>query len=310
MTVRPFLPLVLLSLGCGCRDNPWGVEGGPMVVSRLELTDDGGRVDWCHESDLIAFDREDEEGDMEVYTIQPDGTGETCVTCDMNQFSRGIRGQPDWHPGCESMLIAVRNEHYEGTRFEHPAWGINDDLWLIAADGSWARQMVETPALGAVLHLADARGERHLPYDEMHVAYRQTALWPGELIVRVRFPVPEPDSVQAFEKVGTRAAQAISKVVVAFAAGRDGSRLCDVRLAAGSVAAVPLRLTGAERALEGVVPDEQAADAACDAARAAVTPLDDVRSTAAYRTWVLGRVVRRMVLDAGATADAPILDER
>ncbi len=152
MTVRPFLPLVLLSLGCGCRDNPWGVEGGPMVVSRLELTDDGGRVDWCHESDLIAFDREDEEGDMEVYTIQPDGTGETCVTCDMNQFSRGIRGQPDWHPGCESMLIAVRNEHYEGTRFEHPAWGINDDLWLIAADGSWARQMVETPALGAVLH--------------------------------------------------------------------------------------------------------------------------------------------------------------
>lgn len=164
--------------------------------------------------------------------------------------------------------------------------------------------------LGAELHLADARGERHLPYDEMHVAYRETALRPGELIVRVRFPVPEPGSVQAFEKVGTRAAQAISKVVVAFAAGRDGSRLCDVRLAAGSVAAVPLRLTGAERALEGVVPDEQAADAACDAARAAVTPLDDVRSTAAYRTWVLGRVVRRMVLDAGAIADAPILDER
>jgi CO/xanthine dehydrogenase FAD-binding subunit len=117
--------------------------------------------------------------------------------------------------------------------------------------------------------------------------------------VRVRLPVPAAGSVQFFTKVGTRAALAISKVVVAFAAGRDGDRLEGVRIAAGSVAPVPLRLGPAEQACEGRRAVTETADAAAEAARGAVRPLSDVRSEAGYRRWVLGRVVRRMILDAG-----------
>ncbi|HEX2163678.1 MAG TPA: FAD binding domain-containing protein, partial [Thermoanaerobaculia bacterium] len=80
-------------------------------------------------------------------------------------------------------------------------------------------------ALEAVAVLAGPDGERELPYDRFHVAYRETALLPGELIVRFRLPDPPPGSRQAFRKVGTRKAQAISKLVVAGVGtvGGDGS---------------------------------------------------------------------------------------
>jgi xanthine dehydrogenase small subunit len=71
-----------------------------------------------------------------------------------------------------------------------------------------------------------------------------------------------------------------------------------VRVGAGSVAATPVRLCAAEAALEGAVPDAPAAGRAGAAAAGEVTPIDDVRSTAAYRRAILGRVVRRMVLEA------------
>jgi hypothetical protein len=152
--MRCFLLAIAIasSAACSHRDLVWGQEGGPMVVERTLITEDGGRVSWCHEADLIAFDREYEDGGMDVYTVRPDGTDERCVTCDAPGLPTGIRGQPAWHPGCDYMLLAVQGQHYGGTRFEHVAWGIHDDLWAVAADGSWAELLVEVPWLGATLH--------------------------------------------------------------------------------------------------------------------------------------------------------------
>lgn len=155
--------------------------------------------------------------------------------------------------------------------------------------------------LGAELVLAGPQGERRLPYSAFHRGYRQTALRPGELIVRVRLPFPRANAVGAFKKVGTREAQAISKVVVAFHATRLQGRLYSVRLAAGSVAAVPLRLLGAEQVCEGEVPDAELAERVGLTAASEVEPIDDVRSTASYRRRTLGRVVRRMLLDTIGT---------
>jgi CO/xanthine dehydrogenase FAD-binding subunit len=152
-------------------------------------------------------------------------------------------------------------------------------------------------ALGAELVVASARGERRLAYDAFHTGYRQSALAPGELIVRVRVPRARPRAVGAFRKVGTRAAQSISKVVVAFAAERDGASLRHVRLAAGSVAPTPVRLGPAEAACEGATVSLELAERAAALAASAVSPIDDVRSTAEYRRWVLGQVVRRMIVD-------------
>lgn len=158
-------------------------------------------------------------------------------------------------------------------------------------------------ALDARLILHGPHGPRELPYDGFHSGYRTTALRPGELIVRIRIPRPAATARQAFKKVGTREAQAISKVVVAMKANSAGGVLSGVRVAAGSVAATPVRLLHTESALEGCLPDAAAADAAADAARSEIQPLDDVRSSARYRRWVLGNVIRRMVL--GMPQQAP-----
>lgn len=155
-------------------------------------------------------------------------------------------------------------------------------------------------ALEAVVLVAGPGGEREIPYRDFHVGYRETALDRDELVVGVRLLEPPEESRQAFAKVGTREAQAISKVVVAMVGRVVEGRVDLLRLAAGSVAATPVRLAAAEASGLGL-PVTQAAEAAGEAAAAEVEPIDDVRSTAEYRRAVLGRVVRRMVLGLSET---------
>ncbi|HKV08151.1 MAG TPA: xanthine dehydrogenase family protein subunit M [Thermoanaerobaculia bacterium] len=155
-------------------------------------------------------------------------------------------------------------------------------------------------ALDAVVVAAGARGEREIPYAGFHTAYRKTALEPGEIVARVRLPHLPEGSVQVFRKVGTREAQAISKVVAALVGRISDGRIAELRLAAGSVAATPVRLRAAEEAVRGMAPGSEAADLAGREAAREVTPIDDVRSTAEYRRFALERVVRRMVLSLGS----------
>ncbi|HET9211186.1 MAG TPA: xanthine dehydrogenase family protein subunit M [Thermoanaerobaculia bacterium] len=152
-------------------------------------------------------------------------------------------------------------------------------------------------ALDAVVVAAGPEGLREIPYSEFHTGYRQTALRPGEIVARVRLPYLPSSAVQAFRKVGTREAQAISKVVVALAGRIEERRIADLRLAAGSVAAVPVRLRAAEEAVRERNLGPETADLAGREAAREVTPIDDVRSTADYRRFALERVVRRMVME-------------
>jgi xanthine dehydrogenase small subunit len=137
-------------------------------------------------------------------------------------------------------------------------------------------------ACDAVVVLRAASGERRVPLTGFYTGYRATVMRPDELIVAIE--VPHARGRQFFRKVGTRAAQAISKVVVAGV--RDG----DVaRIAVGSVAPTVVRLHATERALaEGASIDDAMA-----ALREEIHPIDDVRSTAAYRLQVTENVVRR-----------------
>lgn len=151
-------------------------------------------------------------------------------------------------------------------------------------------------ALDAKLVLVGPQGRRTVEYASFHTGYRKTLLAPDELIERVLIPAPTP-TIQEFRKIGTRAAQAISKVVVALAATRDGARLRNVRVALGSVAATPLRLAAVEALLEGDTLSTALADRAAALVEATIQPIDDVRSTAEYRRHVAGRVVRRVLLD-------------
>jgi xanthine dehydrogenase small subunit len=178
--------------------------------------------------------------------------------------------------------------------------------WQIQNRATLGGNMVNASPAGdslPVLLVLDARivvagpdGFREIPYSAFHTGYRKTALEPGEIVARIRLPRPAPGTVQVFRKVGTREAQAISKVVVALAARIVDGRIADLRLAAGSVAATPVRLRAAEESVRRMPPGPEAAVRAGRAAADAVTPIDDVRSTAEYRRFALERVVRRMVL--------------
>ena len=156
-------------------------------------------------------------------------------------------------------------------------------------------------ALDAELVLGSAGGERSVPAAAFWPSYRTTARRDDELLLRIRIPRVDGRQVR-FRKIGTRRAQAISKVVMALAwrsAGVDAP-WTDVRLALGSVAATPIRATATEATLEGHRPTRETADAARDALEAEIQPIDDVRSTADYRRAVAGRVLHRLIRDAGA----------
>lgn len=152
----------------------------------------------------------------------------------------------------------------------------------------------------ALLEVAGPGGTRLIPADAFWTGYRETALAPGELLVSVRIPLVPGRQVR-FRKVGTRRALAIAKVVVAVAwqdGDAAGAGWHAVRVALGSVAERPMRAARTEAVLEGHVPGPSLATAAAAAVQGEITPIDDIRSTAAYRRAVAGRILRRIVLDA------------
>jgi carbon-monoxide dehydrogenase medium subunit len=155
-------------------------------------------------------------------------------------------------------------------------------------------------ALDAELVAGGLAGERSIPAAAFWPDYRVTAVNADELLIRIRIPIVA-DRRQRFRKVGTRRAQAISKVVIALSWTEEPAHRAwrDVRLALGSVAATPIRARATETALEGAPPTSDTADRAAATLAAELEPIDDVRSTAAYRREVATRVLRRLVRDAG-----------
>jgi len=155
----PFASGLFVAIVLGCLSHQTAVSDsvaedqlGKIVVSRRTLTAQGGRVDCCAANNLIAFDRMTGSDSSEVFVIRPDGSAERCITCNIPGLQEGIRGQPVWHPSGEFLVIQVQGKFYKGSRFEFVSWGIHNDLWLIAANGQWAQQLIETEYLGASLH--------------------------------------------------------------------------------------------------------------------------------------------------------------
>jgi CO/xanthine dehydrogenase FAD-binding subunit len=155
-------------------------------------------------------------------------------------------------------------------------------------------------ALDATMVCGSSRGERTVAADAFWPAYRETALAPDELLLRIRVPLAAGRETR-FRKVGTRRAQSISKVVLALGwldAGPE-QPWTDVRLALGSVAPTPIRARATEAVLEGALPTPATANLAAQTVAAEIHPIDDVRSTAEYRRLVAARVLHRLIREAG-----------
>jgi xanthine dehydrogenase small subunit len=129
-------------------------------------------------------------------------------------------------------------------------------------------------AAEATLVLQSAGGTRRVPFTTFYAGYRRTVMRSDELLVAIE--VPPVEGRQWFRKVGTRAAQAISKVVMA------AIRAPHPRIALGSVAPTVVRVPRTEAVLAsgGSVEEAQAV------LQTEIEPIDDLRSTAAYRRRV------------------------
>jgi len=139
----------------------------------------------------------------------------------------------------------------------------------------------------ADLILVSVRGERRIPYRTFHTGYKKTLLAPDELIHSICISRNLKGYMSYAKKVGARNAQAISKVVFAAMARISNAIVEDVRLAAGSVGPIPIRLTGTELALAGHAIDNPLLETAGKVMAEEIQPINDIRSTAEYRTAVL-----------------------
>jgi CO/xanthine dehydrogenase FAD-binding subunit len=143
----------------------------------------------------------------------------------------------------------------------------------------------------ADLLLLSARGQRRIPYVEFHTGYKKNNLAADEIISAIVLKPQFAGYYSYSRKVGTRNAQAIAKLCLAGLGKIGGNGIEDVRLAIGSMAVTPLRLRRTEEALRGRAWSPALAREARQSLEAEVAPIDDIRSSAAYRLQVAGNLL-------------------
>lgn len=141
-------------------------------------------------------------------------------------------------------------------------------------------------AYDAQLELASTSGARWLPYQGFHTGYKDMLIRPQELLTRIRLPRPVRGPQHYYRKVGTRKAQAISKVCFAASARMKGGEIADLRIALGSVAPIPIRCFATESVLRNQRVDRATIERGRQELAKEIAPIDDIRSTRDYRLQV------------------------
>lgn len=154
-------------------------------------------------------------------------------------------------------------------------------------------------AYDATVTLLSVRGERTIPYREFHLGYKKICVDPDEILYSISVPRSYSGWPQYIRKVGTRNAQAISKIALAGVALVQQQKIEEIRIGAASLADRPLRCAGAEDAIRGrsLAPEE--IDETIRVGRAALAreakPIDDIRSTAMYRSAVAANLLEEFL---------------
>lgn len=214
-------------------------------------------------------------------------------------------GEDAIHIGAGSTFTDIRN---------HPV--ILEEFPLLARAASWTGSIANQnratiggnivnaspaadspPALlvyEAELTLISAGHRRTLPYDAFHLAYKKIDLAPHELVHSIQLPRTK-DYEQYIRKVGPRNAQAISKIALAGLARVVDRRIAEIRLGAASLCETPIRLSRTEKSLvDKAITPESIRDAKA-ALASEVKPIDDIRSTAIYRTAVAANLLEEFL---------------
>lgn len=150
-------------------------------------------------------------------------------------------------------------------------------------------------AFDAEIEIQSRRGSRRISIHSFYSGYRQTILDDDELIVAVLLPKLREGERSSFIKVGTRRAQAISKVMLGARWRVSGGVIEDIALSYGSVAPTVIRAGAAETALRGQTPTPATIGLAIEALDRDIRPISDLRSTAQYRRRVAENLLARLI---------------
>jgi CO/xanthine dehydrogenase FAD-binding subunit len=155
-----------------------------------------------------------------------------------------------------------------------------------------------SPALlvyDAEIELISVRGSRRVAYSEFHTGYKKNLLAADELLFAVHVPRRFVRHRKYLRKVGTRRAMAVAKVALGATALVEDGVIREIRLAAASLAPFPVRLKQAEAALLGKSIAKETVEAARTALLAEIQPIDDIRSTAEYRSRVAANLLQEFL---------------
>jgi xanthine dehydrogenase small subunit len=150
-------------------------------------------------------------------------------------------------------------------------------------------------AFDAELEIGSIRGVRRVSFNNFYTGYRQTVMEPDEILLAVRLRKLKPRERSFFFKVGTRRAQAISKVVMAVKVGTTGAEINSISIALGSVAPVVVRAFRTESLLTNAILNATIIEEARRTVSLDIAPITDVRSTEHYRRTVTGNVLARVL---------------
>jgi CO/xanthine dehydrogenase FAD-binding subunit len=224
---------------------------------------------------------------------------------------RFIRVEDDAiHIGAGSTFTDIRN-HAEIARefpllIQSASWTgtlANQNRATLGGNICNASPAADTPpallAYGASVTLMSAAGRRTVPYTDFHLGYKTTLLRPGELLHTVSVPRLFGGYRQYLRKVGTRNALAISKIALAGLALVSEGVVVDIRLSAASLTDRPIRCVAAEAVLLNRRLGAESLEDTVRVARAALAseahPIDDIRSTARYRSTVAENLLEEFI---------------
>jgi Tol biopolymer transport system component len=180
-TTRQLLVLVLAALlpACGLRDRDDGTNPspsdephcGPHPHRVTTLKPQGGRVDWSAPNGRIAYDRAGADGFFDVWVMNADGGGDTCLTCDRGGLPQRHNGNPVWHPSGNWIVFQSEVASSRNAFAGNPGRGVNNVLWITDPTGRSFFPLTElsrTDEASGVLHPHFSRDGGRLAWSEMY----------------------------------------------------------------------------------------------------------------------------------------------
>ncbi len=162
-----------------------------------------------------------------------------------------------------------------------------------------ASPIADTPpfllALGATVEILGKKGKREVPLEDFYIGYKKTKLTLGDVITAIHFPLPKKAETLKFYKNSQRKDLDISSVNAALWMKKKQDRIEDIRLAYGGVGPIPLRLKKVEAVLRGSRLEPEKVERAIEALHQEITPISDIRGTAAYRHVLAENILRKLL---------------